>query len=150
MVGRRWERAALQVHQRRWQWLTGGSVARGEGEGRRLNWPARPGDDGGVTQSRTTAHAGEGTWMDRRSEGGRPTVARRAWRGRRVAQRWSRHVVGRGTSRQVRGLGAGSASGEGGLGWRTGRERRGWAGARARRAALGVRDVVARAAPCPV
>jgi hypothetical protein len=45
-------------------------VARGEGEGRRLNRPARPKDDGGVTQSRTMAHAGKETRTDRRSEGG--------------------------------------------------------------------------------
>jgi hypothetical protein len=56
-------------------------------EGWRLNRPARPGDDGGVTQGRSTAHAGEETRTDRRSEGGRLAVAQRARRSRRMARR---------------------------------------------------------------
>jgi hypothetical protein len=56
-------------------------------EGWQLNRPARPRDEGGVTQGCSTAHAGEETRMDRRSEGGRPAVARRMRRDRRVARR---------------------------------------------------------------
>jgi hypothetical protein len=73
--------------------MAGGAVRRtaqtcGVGEeGRRLNRPPRPGDDGGVTQGRSTAHAGEETRTDCRSEGGHPAVARRVRRGRRVARR---------------------------------------------------------------
>jgi hypothetical protein len=73
--------------------LAGGAARRvartcGVGEeGRRLNRLARPGDDGGVTRGRSTAHAGKETRKDCRSEGGRPAVTRRARRVRRVARR---------------------------------------------------------------
>jgi hypothetical protein len=94
ILGNRLERSAGGESERRRKFTGGGGNGwRGLGGARRgrrtgLNRPARSGDDGGVTQSRTTVHAGEETRTDRWSEGGRPAVAQRAWRGTDPGASW--------------------------------------------------------------